>query len=68
MNLENESFHDCDDELASTPEERLDEIIEDARQFLAVHPIPPPPLRKSTRIRSQTQPRNYSTFSKTGQK
>ena len=64
----NESFHDCDDDVASTQEERLEEIIEDARQFLAVHPIPPPPLQQSARIRSKPQPKSYSVFSKTGQK
>ena len=74
----NESFHECDDDLASTPEERLDEIIDDARQFLAVHPRPPPrtghrviddpPIRQSERIRNKTQPKNYSVFSRTGRK
>ena len=69
-NENNDSFHECDNDLASTPEERLDEIIEDARQFLTVHPIPPPhtALRQSARIRSKPQPKNYSVFSKTGAK
>ena len=75
----NESFHECDDDLASTPEERLDEIIDDARQFLAVHPRPPlgsilriddndTSRRQSARIATKSQPRNYSEFSKTGRK